>query len=56
MDYCVHKTAAAQAELKIDIESAGHWFGGGVLLALQHHLCRLSYPGQGVMLPCHCLL
>ena len=33
VDYRVHKTVATQAELKIDIESAGHWFGGGVVLA-----------------------
>ena len=53
----MHKTAATQAELKIDIESAGHWFGGGVLLALQHHLCRLSYLLPGCkMLPRRCLL
>ena len=37
IEYRVHKTATTQAELKIDIESAGHWFGGGLLLAKQHH-------------------
>ena len=29
MEYRVHKAAASQAEIKLDIESAGHWFGGG---------------------------
>lgn len=38
MDYRVHKAAASQAEVKLDIESAGHWFGGG---ALQHHVLPL---------------
>jgi hypothetical protein len=29
VEYRVHKAAASQAEIKLDIESAGHWFGGG---------------------------
>lgn len=37
MEYRVHKAAASQAEIKLDIESAGHWFGGG-------HLMRQLWP------------
>ncbi|CAL5223288.1 g5776 [Coccomyxa viridis] len=37
VEYRVHKAAASQAEIKLDIESAGHWFGGG-------HLMRQLWP------------
>ena len=30
VDFRVHKAASSQAEIKLDIESAGHWFGGGM--------------------------
>ena len=38
MEYRVHKAAASQAEIKLDIESAGHWFGGGAPCDTPHAL------------------
>lgn len=31
LEYKVQKEAASLAEIKVDIASAGHWFGGGNL-------------------------
>ena len=42
MEYRVHKDAASQAEITLDIESAGHWFGGGALQHLPAMCCALA--------------
>ncbi len=43
LDYKVKKdSASALAEIKVDIASAGHWFGGGVFPGL-FELSHLSF-------------